>query len=74
MIKNGREGKTVKITGIAAEYNPFHLGHAYQLKHLRESGRDGIVAVLTQYSAGTGSWDDLVNAYVNGWAVQYQNQ
>ena len=38
MIKNGREGKTVKITGIAAEYNPFHLGHAYQLKHLRESG------------------------------------
>lgn len=47
MIKNGREGKTVKITGIAAEYNPFHLGHAYQLKHLRESGRDGIVAVMS---------------------------
>lgn len=39
-----------------------------------ETWRDGIVAALTQYSAGTGSWDDLVNAYVNGWAVQYQNQ
>lgn len=37
----------MKITGIAAEYNPFHLGHAYQLQHLRKRGSEGIVAVMS---------------------------
>ena len=32
--------------------------------------RAGVVAALTQYSAG-GSWDDVVTAFVNGWAAQY---
>jgi raffinose/stachyose/melibiose transport system substrate-binding protein len=31
------------------------------------------VAAMTQYSAG-GSWDDVVSAFVDGWAVQYDNQ
>ena len=36
--------------------------------------RAGVVAALTQYSAGTGSWDDVVSAFVDGWAAQYANQ
>ncbi len=36
--------------------------------------RAGVVAALTQYSAGTGSWDDMVSAFVDGWATQYANQ
>jgi len=28
---------------------------------------------MTQYSAG-GSWDDVVTAFVQGWATQYANQ
>ena len=36
--------------------------------------RAGVVAALTQYSAGTGSWDDVVSAFVDGWATQYANQ
>ncbi len=39
-----------------------------------DSWRAGVVAALTQYSAGTGSWDDVVTACVQGWAVQYANQ
>ncbi len=38
-----------------------------------DTWRAGVVAALTQYSAG-GSWDDVVTAFVQGWAVQYANQ
>lgn len=36
--------------------------------------RAGLVAALTQYTAGGGSWDDVVSAFVDGWATQYANQ
>ena len=35
----------MKITGIIAEYNPFHNGHAYQITKAREMGADCVVAV-----------------------------
>ncbi len=34
--------------------------------------RAGLVAAMNQYDAGTGSWDDVVTAFVGGWATQYQ--
>lgn len=38
----------MKITGIVAEYNPFHIGHEYQLKKAREiSTCDGIAVVMS---------------------------
>lgn len=33
--------------------------------------RAGLVAAMNQYDAG-GSWDDVVTAFVDGWATQYQ--
>ena len=27
----------MKVNGIVAEYNPFHNGHAYQMKHAKEA-------------------------------------
>ena len=36
--------------------------------------RAGVVAALTQYSAGKGSWDDVVTSFVAGWATQYAAQ
>jgi len=39
-----------------------------------DTWRAGVVAALTQYSAGTGSWDDVVTAFVAGWATQYAAQ
>ena len=38
-----------------------------------DTWRAGVVAAMTQYSAG-GSWDDVVTAFVQGWATQYAAQ
>ena len=38
-----------------------------------DTWRAGVVAALTQYSAG-GSWDDVVTSFVQGWATQYTAQ
>ena len=35
-IKEGNRDPMSRITGIVAEYNPFHKGHAYHLKKARE--------------------------------------
>lgn len=38
----------MKIAGIAAEYNPFHNGHQYQLNKVREeTGADRILVVMS---------------------------
>ena len=36
----------MKIAGIIAEYNPFHNGHAFQIKKTRACGATHIVAVM----------------------------
>ncbi len=33
--------------------------------------KNGVGAALTQYAAGTGKWDDVVKAFVNGWKSEY---
>ncbi len=35
----------MKVCGIIAEYNPFHTGHAYQLKYVRETLGAGYIVV-----------------------------
>lgn len=37
----------ITVTGIVAEYNPFHAGHKYQVDKLREMGAKEIVAVMS---------------------------
>lgn len=38
----------MKITGIVAEYNPFHMGHEYQLKKARELSQcEALVVVMS---------------------------
>lgn len=36
-----------------------------------EAWKDGVGSALTAYAAGTGSWDDVVKAFVDGWATEY---
>ena len=36
-----------KGTGIVCEYNPFHNGHAYQIKTLKEEGAEFIVCAMS---------------------------
>ena len=37
----------MRITGVIAEYNPFHLGHAYHLGCVRENGAEAVIAVMS---------------------------
>ncbi len=36
-----------------------------------EEWKNGVGTALTAYAAGTGSWDDVVTAFVDGWASEY---
>ena len=37
----------MKITGVIAEYDPFHSGHAFQLAHARAQGAETIVVCMS---------------------------
>ena len=39
-----------KVIGIIAEYNPFHNGHIYQIKKIKEKYPDSIIIVCTSSS------------------------
>lgn len=36
-----------------------------------EDWKNGVGTALTQYAAGTGKWDDVVKAFVDGWKTEY---
>lgn len=36
-----------------------------------EEWKNGVGSALTAYAAGTGSWDDVTKAFVEGWASEY---
>ena len=36
-----------------------------------EAWKDGVGSALTAYAAGTGDWDAVVSAFVDGWATEY---
>ena len=37
----------MNVTAVIAEYNPFHNGHLYQLRTIREQGADYIIIVMS---------------------------
>lgn len=40
--------KNMKVTGIIAEYNPFHKGHAYHIQQAKKvTGADAVVVVMS---------------------------
>jgi len=50
----------------------YNVSWAFNFTPNTESWRAPVVSALAAYSAGTGSWDDVVTAYVDGWAEQYE--
>ena len=36
-----------------------------------ENWKNGVGSALTAYAAGTGKWDDVVKAFVEGWKTEY---
>ena len=37
-----------------------------------EQWKNDLGSALTAYAAGTGDWDAVVSAFVDGWATEYQ--
>ncbi|MGN0352834.1 MAG: ABC transporter substrate-binding protein [Roseburia sp.] len=37
-----------------------------------ENWKDGVGSALLEYAQGTGDWDGVVSAFVDGWATEYQ--
>lgn len=37
----------MKVTGIIAEYNPFHKGHNYQIESIKNNGTDYVVVIMS---------------------------
>lgn len=37
-----------------------------------ETWKNGVGTALTQYAAGSGTWEDVVKAFVDGWAAEYR--
>lgn len=36
-----------------------------------EEWKNGVGSALAEYAAGTGDWDAVVTAFVDGWATEY---
>ena len=36
----------MNVIGIIAEYNPFHLGHLYQINKIKEMYKDSIIIAI----------------------------
>ena len=49
MIEQTLKGRSImKVTGIIAEYNPFHMGHLHQINYIKkELGSDYIIIAMS---------------------------
>lgn len=57
-----------------ADAGHYNVSWAFNYTPNTEPWRDGVVAALTPYSAGTGDWSAVESAFVDGWATQYAAQ
>ncbi len=75
-FKNAKESENVFFNDANAYIanGNYTVTWAFNYTPNVDTWRAGVVAALTQYSAGTGSWDDVVTAFVQGWATQYAAQ
>ena len=75
-FKNAKETENVFFTDASRyiDKGNYAVTWAFLLTPNTDTWRAGVVAALTQYTAGSGSWDDVVTAIVQGWATQYANQ
>ena len=75
-FKNAKESSNVFFND-ANEYiaeGKYTVTWAFNYTPNVDTWRAAVVAALTQYTVGGGSWDDVVTAFVQGWATQYANQ
>lgn len=71
--KKAAENKNVFFRDAKAlmEAGKYSVDWAFNYTPNVDEWRAGVVAALNNYDAG-GSWDDVVTAFVDGWATQYK--
>ena len=74
-FKNAKESSNVFFNDANAMFaeGKYVVTWAFNYTPNVDTWRAGVVAAMSQYSAG-GSWDDVVTAFVAGWAAQYAAQ
>lgn len=72
-FKNAKKTENV-LCNIMNDYvaaGRYNVSWAFNLTPNVDTWREDLVSALTAYSAGTGSWDAVRAAFVDGWAKQY---
>ena len=52
----------------------YNVSWAFNYTPNTEEWRKPVVSALSAYTAGTGKWDDVKTAFVDGWATQYEKE
>ena len=75
-FKNAKESENVFFTA-ANDYisnGKYVVTWAFNYTPNVDDWRAAVVSTLQDYTCNNGSWDNVVTAFVNGWATQYANQ
>ena len=75
-FNNAKESENVFFTAandLIAE-GKYVVTWAFNYTPNVDDWRAAVVSTLQDYTCNNGSWDNVVTAFVNGWATQYANQ
>lgn len=71
-FKNAKEASNPLVAIADADVEAGNTPVSWNFSSIpSEKWKDGVGAALTQYAAGTGSWDDVKTAFVEGWKTEY---
>ena len=65
------ENVLCNIMNEYVEQGCYNVSWAFNLTPNVDAWRSDLVTALTAYSAGTGDWEEVETAFVDGWAEQY---
>lgn len=65
------DNKLSNIISDSVDAGKYNVAWVFGLTPNVDSWRSDLVSALAAYSSGTGSWDDVKNAFVEGWKKHY---
>ena len=75
-FKNAKESENVFFNAANALFaeGKYNVAWAFNYTPNVDAWRQGVVDALMSYSTAGGSWDDVVTAFVDGWAAEWEAQ
>ncbi len=75
-FKNAKESENVFFNAANALFaeGKYNVAWAFNYTPNVDAWRQGVVDALMAYSTAGGSWDDVVTAFVDGWAAEWEAQ